>query len=783
MKKTLIALMIAGSAYAQAPQSQVVFHGLVRQNAQNLTQVLSGIDTPNLGKDGVRALMATGLFSDVRATQNGKVWVFDVTERPTIAQIILNGNKLLPKEGVMAGLKSAGIVTGAVYQPEVMQAVAQEIMTQYGAQGYFDAKITPSTRVLDGGRVDLVIDFNEGKQLKVSEIALIGNQSLDDKTIKRQIPLKDKNLNPLSKKDRYSDEALEQSIKTITREYQNRGHARAGVYHQSVQIDGNRAYVELGIDEGQVYDFGDVSFVGDTVYPSDVLHALSKIKKGARFSIDDINETSQAIATKLGEDGYYFAQVRAVQKIQDNVVNVVFEIEPNLPMTVRRIHINGNFKTNDETVRREIRQLEGALASNQNIALSQARLMRTGYFKSVTIEPKPIENLPDQMDLVVNVEEQPSGSSTIAAGYSQNGGVTFQLDLTQNNFLGTGNKININFARSQSRENYNLGLIDPYFTRTGVSQSISGYYRRTRESAKNINNYVTDSLGGALSYGYPINEYSRLNAGLALDKTHIKGGAFMTIANVDELLDDGGKADLVGGTSFEHNYKGASLSVGYGYSSLDRPMFPNKGMEHSADLTLAFGDKTYQKAVYRGSVYRPLTKGFIAHGYARLGYGHNLPFYENFYAGGYGSVRGYEPQSLGPRSQPFQYAAGGQRSARGNEIGGNALVSMGAELILPLPFKGDWTTQMRPALFIEGAQVFDTTKKDKKTFAPSRVIAGNTMPAQALSEGDSDMRYSAGLGLTWNTPIGPIAISYAMPIKHKANDEIDKVQFQIGNVF
>lgn len=310
----------------------------------------------------------------------------------------------------------------------------------------------------------------------------------------------------------------------------------------------------------------------------------------------------------------------------------------------------------------------------------------------MTVDVRPVPNTPDQVDINYVVEEQPSGSSTIAAGYSQSGGMTFQVDLSQSNFMGTGNRVNASFSRSETRGVYSLSVTNPYFTENGVSQSISAYSRKTKYDKKNISNYVLDSYGASLTYGYPINENQRISGGINIDNTEVRGGRYMGISNVKQLLDDGGSIDTSGNVaSFSKDYTTYNAMLGWSYSSLDKPVFPTKGMSHSVDLTLGFGDKTYQKAVYNGNIYIPFWKGSTLRGYTRLGYGNDLPFYENFYAGGYGSVRGYDSSSLGPRSQPYEVAkvaSVDKRYALGENVGGNALATFGTELILPMPFKG-----------------------------------------------------------------------------------------------
>ncbi|UNU73580.1 outer membrane protein assembly factor BamA [Moraxella nasovis] len=791
--------VMATQAHAEAfVAKDIAITGLQRVTIESLQTTLpiqvGQTVTDDLLADSIRALYATEQFSDVQsAVQDGQV-VFHVTERPTIAEINFDGNKLIPKEGLTEGLKSVGLVVGNTLKQSTVHAIENELKNQYISQGYYNSDIKVVQTKLDGNRVKLDLKFIEGKPARVVDINIIGNQYFSDDDLKDEFIIKDKKLNPLSGKDKYTQDKFNASLEAIKAKYLNEGFVRFKINEATLNIDEDKQKIsiELAIEEGQRYQFGSVNFVGPSTYSKVGLDQLITFKKGDGYSQAALNETTVAIANKFGDEGYYYAKVDPVGRINDETltVDVDYKIDPERPIYVRRIEFNGNVKTKDEVLRREMRQLEGALSSNQKIALSRARLLRTGFFKDVQVNVRPVSNFPDQVDVVYNVVEQPSGSSSISAGYSQSGGLTFQFDLSQSNFMGTGNRLTAGMMRSESMDSYSLGLANPYFTKNGISQSVNAYYRKTKSDSKNISNYLLDSYGAALSYGYPINENQRINGGLTVDNTKVRGGRFMGISNVEQLIADGGKTDLVNG-QFSKDYTTYGATLGWTYSTLDRPMLPTKGMNHDLGLTVGFGDKNYQKVVYRGNYYQPLYKGTILRGWAKLGYGNNLPFYENFYAGGYGSVRGYNASSLGPQSQPWTAASQGGGYARGEEVGGNAMASFGAELILPLPFKGDWKDQVRPVLFVDAGQVFDTTGRDKeyKTYrynykdpndANKTLIGSKTYP---LITQDKELRYSVGAGATWFTPIGPISISYAKPLNSKKGDQTDKVQFQIGSMF
>lgn len=785
-----VLLVMATTASAESfVAEEIAFSGLKRVTPESLKVALPITEGQMVSDEAlansIRALYDTEQFSNIQADVQGEKLTFYVTERPVIAELKFEGNKLIPKDGLEQGLKSTGLAVGNVLKQSTIQVLESELENQYISQGYYNSDIEVKQTELDGNRVKLDLKFIEGKPAKVVDINIIGNQYFSSKSLKEELALKDKTINPLSRANRYTQEKLNASVENIKAKYLNAGFVRVDVGQAILNIDEakQKVFIEVSINEGEQYKFGKIQFLGNPTYKTEELQNMVKFKQGAIYSQKDLDQTTNDIISKFGDDGYYYAQIRPISRIDDqtHTVDIDYYIDPVRPVYVRRINFTGNLKTKDEVLRREMRQLEGALASNQKIQLSRVRLMRTGFFKDVKVDVKPVPNSPDQVDVNYMVEEQPSGSSTIAAGYSQSGGITFQADLSQNNFMGTGNKVTASFSRSETRDSYSLGLTDPFFTINGVSQSLNAYYRKTKYDNSNISNYVLDSYGVSLAYGYPINEHQRLSGGFTLDSTKVRGGPYMGIANIKQLLSDGGTANINGAdASFSNKYMIYGGMLGWSYSSLDKPVFPTKGMSHNLDLTLGFGDQTYQKAVYRGNIYFPMWKGTVLRGWTKLGYGHNLPFYENFYAGGYGSVRGYEASTLGPQSQGYIYLANSRRTVRGEEIGGNALVTGGMELILPVPFKGDWANQVRPVLFVDAGQVYDTSKLDKQTVD---ILGLTNVNDLTYVQQDKEIRYSAGVGVTWYTPIGPISLSYAQPLNDKANDETEKVQFQIGSVF
>lgn len=792
-----VAPLVILASHVQAADftvADVKFNGLQRISADSLYPLIAvnagETATDNKVAESIKALYATGNFSDIKASQAGNVLVFNVVERPVIASVSFEGNKLIPKEALTEGLKRIGIAEGNVLKQATVEQIQNELKQQYNQQGYYNSEVTVIQTPLDSNRVALNFKFSEGKPARVVDIKILGNQHFNDKDIKQAMNIKESSwVNIISKSDRYAREKLAASLENVTAMYQNAGFVKFAINDAVLNISPkkDKVYIELNVSEGERYKFGKVNFLGNPNFDTQKLQQQIAFKAGEQYSQQQITTSLQNLTTLYGNDGYYFAQIRPVPRVNDasKTVDMDFFIDPVRPVYVRRINFTGNTKTADEVLRREMRQMEGALASNDKIELSRSRLMRTGFFKTVNVDVKPVAGTPDQVDVNVAVEEQASGNSTIAAGYSQSGGLTFQAGLSQSNFLGTGNRVNIQLSRSETLNNYSLGYVNPYFTPDGVSQGGSLYYRETKYDDKNISNYVTDSLGGTLNVSYPIDETKSLSAGINADRTTIRAGSWLALSNLKYLRDDNNtdlkitsSTDKYGydASTFRAKYNTYSLNLGWNMNTLDKGVFPTKGMKHSVDLDLAFGDAQYQKLVYEGNYYHPFYKGSVLRGYTKLGYGNDLPFWENFFAGGYGSVRGYDSYSLGPRSNRYRFL---DQDLYPEEIGGNALAQVGTELILPMPFKADWASQIRPVLFVEGAQVYDTTGKDKETIQ----VNGKNYGILNAAYNDNTMRFSAGAGFTWITPIGPISLSYALPLNKQKGDATDKVQFEIGRLF
>ncbi|OCZ71076.1 outer membrane protein assembly factor BamA [Acinetobacter pittii] len=812
--------------------------GLVRLTPANVSTMLpinSGdrVNEPMIA-EAIRTLYATGLFDDIKASRDNDTLVFNVVERPIISKLEFKGNKLIPKEALEQGLKKMGIAEGEVFKKSALQTIETELEQQYTQQGRYDADVTVDTIARPNNRVELKLNFNEGTAAKVFNINIIGNTVFKDSEIKQAFAVKESGwASVVTRNDRYAREKMAASLEALRAMYLNKGYINFHINNSQLNIseDKKNIFIEVAVEEGSQFKFGQTKFLGDALYKPEELQALKIYKDGDTYSQEKVNSVKQLLLRKYGNAGYYFADVNVVPQINNDtgVVDLNYYVNPGQQVTVRRINFTGNSKTADEVLRREMRQMEGALASNEKIDLSKVRLERTGFFKTVDIKPARIPNSPDQVDLNVNVEEQHSGTTTLAVGYSQSGGITFQAGLSQTNFMGTGNRVSIDLSRSETQDYYNLSVTDPYFTIDGVSRGYNVYYRKTKLNEDyNVNNYVTDSFGGSLSFGYPIDENQSLSASLGIDNTKVTTGPYVSTYVRDYLLANGGKptgtstwcptgktetkddpenpgkqipipGTCEGGfqpynSAFESEFFTYNLNLGWSYNTLNRPIFPTSGMSHRVGLEIGLpgSDVDYQKLTYDTQAFLPIGKsGFVLRGYGKLGYGNDLPFYKNFYAGGYGSVRGYDNSTLGPKYASVNLQETKQNDSSPEEVGGNALVQFGTELALPLPFKGDWTRQVRPVLFAEGGQVFDTKCDINNTAYGTKGMMINGQQIDDVRKYCEDnygfdlgnMRYSVGVGFTWITMIGPLSLSYAFPLNDKPGDETKEIQFEIGRTF
>ncbi len=782
----------------------VKIEGLVRLTPANVYSMLpikSG-DRVNdaMLNNAIHTLYDSGLFDDIKATQQGNTLVFNVVERPIISKVEFKGNKLIPKEALQDGLKKMGVAEGEVLKKSTLQNLETELEQQYNQQGRYNADIKVETTPRPNNRVDLTINFNEGKAAKVVNISVIGNTVFSDDEIKQAFALKESSWSSIvTRNDRYAKERMASSLEALRALYMNAGYVNFAVNSSNLNIsdDKKNIFVEVAITEGQQFKVGETKFLGDTLFKPEELKTLQIYKDGDTYSQAKVDAVKNLLLRKYGNAGYYFAEVNVVPQIDNDkkIVDLNYYINPGQQVTIRRINFTGNTKTDDQVLRREMRQMEGALASNEKIDLSKVRLERTGYFKTVDVKPVRIPNVPDQIDLDVNVEEQHSGTSTLALGYSQSGGVTYQAGISQSNFLGTGKSVGFDFTKSSYSTSYNLAVTDPYFTIDGISAGYNVYYKETKPYEDyHVSDYYSKTVGANASLSYPIDENQSISGSLGIENTEISTDEYGSVAFKDYLLSHGGSVKATAtdssGNTYDSEFKGSYLNylvnLGWSFNTLNRPMLPTSGQLHSLNLEVALpgSDAEYQKLTYSAQAFFPIgEKGWGIHSYGKLGYGHDLPFWKNYYAGGWGSVRGYEDNTLGPAYPGAYYSGTGTTDTSKDSTGGNALVQFGAELILPVPSKGDWARNVRPVLFAEGGNVFDTECNISDFYEGTTKVNGKQYCKDNYGLDFGNLRYSVGFGLTWNTMIGPLSISYAFPLNKKDDDQTQAVQFQIGRTF
>jgi outer membrane protein insertion porin family len=718
--------------------------------------------------DAVRALFKTGNFEDIQIGRDGDVLVLQLTERPIIISIDISGNKSIEKDNLLKGLKSAGLAEGEVFQRATLDHVKGELERQYISQGRYAAKIDVEVKPKPRNRVALDIKIQEGDPSKIQDVSFVGNVVYDDKTLSKIFELKKSHLTSFIKGDnKYSREKLSGDLERLRSWYMDRGYVNFAINSTQVKLtpDKKSVYVSVNISEGEQFKFGDIKIAGDLPVSEDILKRLILIRKGDTFSQVGITNTNKLITRRLGNDGYIFAEVNGMPDIHNDtrIADITFFVNAAKQAYVRRINFKGNQKTDDTVLRREMRQYEGALASSEKIDLSKLRLQRLGFFETVTIDTPRVSGVSDQVDVDVTVKEQPSGSIGASIGYSQGAGMTFGANVSQSNFLGTGNRFSVGLSRSQVSDSYNLSFMDPYFTLDEISRGYNFYYTKTKLDSFNVSTYTTDSKGANISFGYPIDETERISFALGIDKTSVTlGVSNLTSIFVENFV----KAE---GSDYQ-TYTG---SLSWSRNTLNRGIFADRGASNtvSLDLALPGSDLTYYKLNYASQLYVPVSGPWYGRLHANLGYGGGygdtsmLPFYKNYFAGGFGSVRGYKDNRMGPRSPSAVYVNNPYLGADPSPevVGGNVLVEGGAELIFPTPFAAD-NRQIRTLFFIDAGNVYDT---DLSGYHPDL----------------GQVRYTAGVSLSWLTVIGPLSFALTKPLNKKPGDETQIFQFSIGQGF
>ena len=728
--------------------------------------------------DSTRALFKTGFFQDIQLSREGDVLIINVVERPSVASIEFEGNKAISTDDLMKGMKQSGLAEGEIFQRATLEGVRNELQRQYVAQGRYSASVDTEVLPQPRNRVGVKIKINEGEVASIQHINVVGNTAFPDEALIDQFTLKTSNwLSFFKNDDKYAREKLSGDLERLRSYYLDRGYINMDIASTQVSMtpDKKHVYITVNIQEGQKYRVRSVKLSGELKVPEDQVNSLLLVQKGQVFSRKLMTTTSELITRRLGNEGYTFANVNGVPQVheEDHTVDVTFAVDPGKRAYVNRINFRGNTKTDDKVLRREMRQMEGGWASTYLIDQSKVRLDRLGFFKEVNAETPAVAGVDDQLDVNYAVEEQASGSITASVGFAQSSGLILGGSISQSNFLGTGNYASLGLTRSSYQSKYNIGFTDPYFTADGVSLGYNAFYSKTDYNDyydDGVSYYAINSFGLGTTLGYPINETSRLSFGLTAQHDSIEPGTY-SADEIYDFVDREGKEF----TNFKAN-------LGWSESTLNKGVLATRG--HSQNLnvmvTVPGSDLSFYKIDYSGQTFLPITNSTSLRFHTKLGYGggygstDSLPFYETYTAGGEGSVRGFESGTLGPRNTPATgaYSSAGQAyyTDRDTEaLGGNILITGGAEYLFPVPFIKD-NKSVRTSVFWDVGTVYSD-----KCYLSTTQGCGSVDLSQMAS--------SVGVGVTWYSPLGPLSVNLAYPIRTPENADKQVFQFSMGQTF
>jgi outer membrane protein insertion porin family len=723
-----------------------VFNYLPIKVGDNLTEVSA--------RDAIAALFKTGFFQDVRLERNGNVLIVHVAERPSIDSIKISGTKELDEKTLLKSLKDIGLAEGRVFNSSLLDKTEQELKRQYFSLGRYAVNVKTTVTPLERNRVGIRVDVAEGEVTKINGITIVGNHVFNDSELLKTFSLSTPTLfSFFTKKDQYSKQQLSADLESLRNFYQNQGFLDFNINSTQVSItpDKKYIYVTVNLTEGNKYTITDVKLGGKTILPEAELRQLISVKTGDVFSRLEVTESTKRISERFGNDGYAFANVNPVPDIdrERDTVAFTFFIDPGQRVYVRRVNFSGNLATNDDVLRRELRQMEGAWFSTSKVKRSRERLQRLGFFDDVNVETPPVPGSPDQVDVNVSVKERLVNNFMFGAGYSDADGVLINASMNFKNFLGSGKDVGLSGDNSRVNRHINLNYTNPYATEDGISRSINLYSTRTDAAAANTASYTSNTDGVGVGYGIPISEDRTLSFGLAYERIELQANAITGSKIARDYI------DAYGDTNSDFK-----ITLGWALDTVDDPLFPHSGTIHrvSVESTIPGGQLEYYRLSYLGSAFVPLSKNLTFKLKANLDYGsgygdtETYPFYKNFYAGGSNSVRGYRARSLGPKDY------GGPDPTL--PVGGSKRVLGNAELLFPAPGMED-NKAMRLSLFVDGGMVY----------GPNAVVD--------LLE----MRYAAGVAFNWFSPIGPLSISYAFPLNDRPEDRTETVQFTLGQAF
>lgn len=706
------------------------------------------------GSAAIRALFGLGLFSDVRLQVENDVLVVIVEERPIVADISFSGVREFNNDVLLRALRDVGLTEGRPFDRALADRAEQELTRQYLNRSMYAALVTTTVTPIDRNRVNINFNVSEGGISRIREIRIVGNEVFSDSTLRGLFDLDTGNwLSWYTRSDRYSRARLNADLETLRSFYLTRGFLEFSIDSTQVGITPGKEEMSItvNITEGKRFVVSSVRLEGDFIGREDEFKSLIRIRPGQAYNAEDVAQTVRAFSDYFGSFGFAFARVEAVPEIdRDNAqVAIVLQALPSRRAYVRRIDVQGNHRTRDEVIRREFRQLESAWFDSERIRLSRDRVDRLGFFTQVSIDTREVPGAPDQVDLVVSVEERPTGNLSIGAGFSQAEGLSLVAGIQQENVFGSGNYLGLDFNTSSFNRQFSLSTVNPYFTPDGISRSVDLYYRTSRPFSAQEGDYRLVTPGGRIRFGVPFTETDTVFFGLGIEQNRIEPGNGLPLA-YQRFIDD-----------FSATTTSIPLTVGWARDTRDSALVPTQGrlMRLNAEVGVA-ADTRYTRFSGQYQQYIPLNRQYTLAFNAEAGWGNGLggkpfPLFKNFFGGGLGSVRGFEQGTLGGRSP----LVGIDNSI--SYIGGSRMVLLNTEIIAPFPGAGNDRT-LRMFGFFDVGNVSDDFQQSSKL---------------------SDLRASVGFGISWISPIGPLRIAYARPVRKFVNDKPQSVQFQIGTSF
>ncbi len=734
------------------------------------------------GENIVKKLYATGFFDDIRVETMGNQVLLTVVERPIISNFDVTGGKTINNNDIKKNLANFGLGQSRVFNPAILQQAINGLYDAYRQKGKTAVTITPKVTRLERNRVAIELKIDEGATTTIKSIQFNGNQHFSSSKLRKQMSLSPHNwMSWLSKNDRFSDGQFKDDLDNLTNFYQDHGYLNFHITNVNVTSSDDKVsqLISITVDEGKRYRWGNITVSGDTrEVPLQALQKLVKIKRGNWYNRGQLINTIKAIQDQMGTNGYAFSQVdvRPTPNDSNGTVDFVLNVIPDRKVYVNQINITGNNKTRDEVLRRELRQMERAPYDISKINRSKERIQQLGYFDNAQVDIRPVVNTPDQVDLDMSVKERSTGSINIGAGWAQDDGLLLSAGIAQDNLFGTGKSASLQLSRSKVSQVAGLSFTDPYFTPDGVSLGYNLYYRgyNPSKSESNAMDYKTTTVGAGMSLGVPVTEHDRVNFGLGIEHLAVNVYGDYAPQRYRDFVKEHGKNNwIVKGT------------VGWGRNTTDSAVWPTRGyiVNANVDSGLPGGDLQYYSFSHDQRWYFPLSKNFTLMLYGQLGYADSygktkdLPFMYAFSGGGLGSVRGFESGTLGPKYYN-QYRGNNNYSSDASSYGGNYIATATAELLFPFPGIKDQHT-VRLSLFADAGSVWDNKTYNLTAEGQKDPYSGKTHKSSFSNEA----RYSAGVAVTWLSPMGPLKFSYAYPIHKKPEDQLQRFQFQLGTTF